>query len=101
MPHISLTRYIHSPWWKRRKQRYYRRHLKKCRVCGSKVQVQLHHLTYERMYQERDTDLVALCAVHHKQAHRAVDAGDCTLADSLEYLRRQRRLGPGRRRRVA
>lgn len=46
-----------------------------CAVCGSEGWDDLHHLTYDRMGQERHGDMVALCRPHHEQLHRAYDAG--------------------------
>ena len=33
----------------------------------------LHHLTYERLGDEDDDDLVPLCARHHRQLHRVLE----------------------------
>ncbi|PCC39122.1 hypothetical protein CIK66_10570 [Brachybacterium alimentarium] len=46
-----------------------------CAVCGSQEWDDLHHLSYDRMGQERHEDLVALCRPHHEEMHRAYDAG--------------------------
>ena len=42
-----------------------------CERCGNKVQgvVQLHHLTYARLGNELDEDLLALCASCHTSLH--------------------------------
>ncbi|MGO1258486.1 MAG: hypothetical protein ACTMII_06020 [Brachybacterium sp.] len=46
-----------------------------CEVCGEEDWDDLHHLTYDRMGEERHEDLVALCRPHHEGMHRAYDAG--------------------------
>ena len=45
-----------------------------CEVCGEEDWDDLHHLTYDRMGEERHEDLVALCRPHHEGMHRAYDA---------------------------
>ena len=41
----------------------------KCEICGSPHDLQVHHLTYERIGKERLEDLQVLCRYHHKKAH--------------------------------
>lgn len=41
----------------------------KCRVCGSNQNLQVHHVTYERLGHENPSDLVTLCATHHQAIH--------------------------------
>lgn len=43
--------------------------LNTCKVCGAKDEVTLHHLTYERLGNERDDDLIPLCWTHHGSFH--------------------------------
>jgi hypothetical protein len=43
----------------------------KCTKCGSKKDLQFHHLTYERLYKELLTDGVTLCKTCHKLGHEA------------------------------
>ena len=37
--------------------------------CESLGPLHVHHLTYERVGQERDDDLLVLCAEHHRRYH--------------------------------
>lgn len=47
---------------------------KVCSACGYVVPVvQLHHMSYERLGHELDSDLVALCPNCHKLVHKAKD----------------------------
>ncbi len=41
----------------------------KCEKCGSTHRLEVHHLTYERLGQEKLMDLQVLCSYHHKQVH--------------------------------
>ena len=38
-------------------------------VCGVKHRLQVHHLTYERLGNERDEDLKVLCWACHEREH--------------------------------
>jgi 5-methylcytosine-specific restriction endonuclease McrA len=42
----------------------------KCENCGEPYGLQVHHLTYERLGRELDTDLVVLCRQCHANEHR-------------------------------
>jgi hypothetical protein len=66
--------YIISDSWKQKKQElfdYYRLISKTicCSECGSQRYLQVHHLTYERLFSELLTDLAVLCRNCHKKAH--------------------------------
>lgn len=70
IPKMSYHVYITSSYWKRRKKQFYATHGKKCSVCGSKTNIQLHHKSYKHHYgKEPDHTLVALCAFHHHKFH--------------------------------
>jgi len=47
----------------------------RCAVCGTEDWEDLHHLTYDRLGDERHDDLVAVCRRHHDELHRAYEAG--------------------------
>lgn len=61
-------------WMRRRAQR-----LKiaggKCEACGSNKKIEVHHLTYARIYNESVEDLMALCYYHHRAAEECVAEG--------------------------
>jgi 5-methylcytosine-specific restriction endonuclease McrA len=38
----------------------------RCRLCGDETLLEVHHATYERIGNERDSDLVALCRECHR-----------------------------------
>lgn len=47
-----------------------------CLVCDREWSLRsghLHHLTYQRIGDEEDEDLVPLCAQHHRQLHRVLE----------------------------
>jgi hypothetical protein len=62
--------YLRSAEWKAKRAAVLKRD-KKCRSCGSTRKLQVHHLTYERIYRERLTDLTTLCEGCHRRVHRS------------------------------
>ena len=71
--------YIKSQVWLERRNKYFQTHEKRCYMCGSTQNIQLHHKTYERVGREPDDDLEPLCAECHKKVHEFVE--------SLQYLK--------------
>ena len=77
----QYAEYMASAAWHMRRRRWVEeeeQHTGKpvcCAVCASEEWDDLHHLTYDRMGQERHGDMVALCRPHHDQVHQAYDAG--------------------------
>lgn len=66
---------MNSPAWEARKRRYFRRHPKRCRRCGTEGRIALHHRTYVRLTVELDADLVPLCEPCHSDLHHAHRTG--------------------------
>ena len=60
--------YLQSKEWKQKRLRILRKAGFKCRKCGKKA-TEVHHETYERIFNERDTDLTALCRTCHDKKH--------------------------------
>ena len=65
----AYRRYLRSDAWAGRRERALRRAGGRCGRCGAGVPTEVHHLTYERLGDERDDDLLALCAPCHRGAH--------------------------------
>lgn len=62
--------YLASPHWADFGDRYRRAHGDPgCLVC-QKRPVQLHHVSYQRLGQERLEDVVPLCRFHHEEVHQ-------------------------------
>jgi len=67
----SLWRvYMQSPEWAARKAEYYSRHPKVCAACSATKPIHLHHMTYKRITEEIDSDLVPLCMSCHRAVHK-------------------------------
>ena len=65
----EYKQYLLSPHWVNFKKRYYKKHKKKCRHCGSKTGVQLHHKNYARLHKEKNGDVMPLCRACHLKEH--------------------------------
>ena len=74
--------YLASHAWHRRRKAWYAAWLTQhgtppvCLVCDREWSLRnghLHHLTYMRIGDEADRDLVSLCARHHRRLHEVLD----------------------------
>lgn len=61
--------YMRSKRWRNRRIAYFSKFGRKCAVCKGKHNVGLHHLSYERLGNEHDGDLIALCWHCHYRFH--------------------------------
>lgn len=61
--------YISSKKWEQRRNLFWQNHPKRCEACGTHSFIQLHHMDYEKLGDEPDNHLVALCSVHHADYH--------------------------------
>lgn len=94
---IPYNEYLQTAWWKQRRQLYISQHEsvfgKACSACGIEdgqiaiangnesdgiwIRYHLHHLTYERIGEEQDEDLMLVCspchnAIHYPDSHAAL-----------------------------
>ncbi len=100
---LPYAEYLLTPHWRRTRNTTLGRAGWTCQRCASNVALQVHHLTYERLGAERETDLEVLCqscheGLHHdesrqanvgvylKLASDAVRAGDRTFSDLTEAV---------------
>lgn len=65
----KYCRYLHSKWWKKRKEQALKAANYTCQICGSQVDLQVHHLNYENLGREKDNDLLVACEVCHIKRH--------------------------------
>ena len=61
--------YLNSRKWKRLRAKVLKRDHYRCTRCGYPKRLQVHHLTYDRIFHERLSDLVTLCARCHMREH--------------------------------
>ncbi|RKY08529.1 MAG: hypothetical protein DRP56_04010 [Planctomycetota bacterium] len=61
--------YLCSQWWGCVRRAKIREVGHKCEKCGFKHEIEVHHKTYERLGDERLSDLEVLCARCHNDEH--------------------------------
>lgn len=64
----SYSEYINGPAWKAKREEKLRQVGRRCECCGSTNKLEVHHLTYERLFNEDLNDLMVLCFYHHMAA---------------------------------
>lgn len=57
----SYQQYLNSNTWKKKRKRKLHQVGYKCEICSGTDNLQVHHLTYERIFQEPLSDLQVLC----------------------------------------
>lgn len=63
--------YISSKDWQKKRVECFKLFGKRCFVCKKDKEIHVHHKTYKRLFNEKvATDLVPLCAKHHKALHK-------------------------------
>lgn len=62
---------LRSEWWtKTVRPKILERAGGRCEYCGKSAELQVHHLTYKRLGEERPSDVMALCERCHEIADR-------------------------------
>jgi len=61
--------YLKSIAWRNKRIQAFRFHGRKCSICGAKRLLQVHHKTYDHIFNEPMEDLVVLCIPCHKKEH--------------------------------
>jgi len=63
--------YLNSKEWKDKREERLQIDNYRCVICKSKYNLQIHHLTYERIKEENIlTDLITLCGKCHQERHK-------------------------------
>lgn len=74
--YTNYADYIHSVRWYETRRRYRASDRPQdCQLCGGDKQIALHHLTYERVGNERLDDLLPLCNDCHQLVHALAARG--------------------------
>lgn len=69
MSYEAKQKYLKSVQWNFIRSLVLARDNHKCAVCGATHNLQVHHITYERLGNEQGSDLATLCATHHQAIH--------------------------------
>jgi 5-methylcytosine-specific restriction endonuclease McrA len=62
--------YLSSTKWRTKRKEVFAARGEKCEKCTSTTSLQIHHLTYENVFNEKLEDLQILCRSCHKKEHR-------------------------------
>jgi 5-methylcytosine-specific restriction endonuclease McrA len=65
----AYREYLKSNEWQHRRRQVLLRDAYVCRICGSEEDLHVHHLTYDRKFNEPLYDLVTVCEKCHKLIH--------------------------------
>lgn len=75
----KYERYLRSKEWRELKAYLIERRGLKCEICGKikkdPRQVNIHHITYKRLFNELPADLLILCIPCHKKQHPGCGGG--------------------------
>lgn len=75
---VQYQQYLDSPAWRQKRQERLEQDGHQCFRCRSAEQLEVHHITYERLGRERLTDLLTLCKRCHARDHgRDPDLPEC------------------------
>lgn len=69
--YLKYTKYLESDEWKEKRKLVAKDRNNTCELCGKSVLFgfHIHHLTYERIFNEDLDDLMFLCAECHSKVH--------------------------------
>lgn len=65
---VGYRKYISSHEWKKKRERAFEKLGKKCGRCGSTVNIEVHHRSYDNLYNESIIDVEIVCNGCHKRA---------------------------------
>lgn len=84
----EYSEYLHSDEWQRKRNRRLAMSGGRCEACGSNKRVEVHHLTYEHIYNEEMADLLPLCFLHHAAAEEMIRKGSLSRSGNPTKLAR-------------
>lgn len=88
----SYKAYLQSEEWKARRQHAIDLADGRCQVCYSPDDLEVHHRTYERLFEEAPLDLTVLCRDCHGLYHQRLAEHDDSGGPSLNPKAKRERL---------
>ena len=67
--HVNYDEYLASEHWQKTRLRGLKQADYRCALCNSAENLDVHHKTYERLWQELPSDLTVLCRECHGKYH--------------------------------
>lgn len=74
MSNVNYSEYIQSPEWRERAEKVRAEYDNRCYICGSSDNLHVHHISYKRLGNESERDVVCLCRDCHMKVHEIKDA---------------------------
>lgn len=75
------TEYLRSAHWIWRRGQYLRG-VYYCELCRFRPAVEVHHVSYEHLKRERDSDLLGLCRICHGRLHKRPSGDEAAANDN-------------------
>lgn len=66
---VRYLDYLKSPAWRAKREDKLKSANRQCQICRSEYDLQVHHLTYKNLYNEKRKDLIVLCEPCHIKYH--------------------------------
>lgn len=88
---LPYEQYLQTRWWTGRRNQALREAQYRCEVCESKRQLQVHHVTYERLGCELPEDLAVVCrgchlGHHHNETQTGIGIYTRVLSDAIRDM---------------
>ena len=85
----EYEQYLQSDDWQEKRAQCFNRFGKRCSICSSTKQLNVHHKTYKRFGNEKvEVDLIPLCKKHQKNLRRYCKQNDLNVwVGSQKYLK--------------
>ena len=81
---IRYYEYLESTEWKQTRAQRIEIDGHKCKICGTEYDLQVHHITYERVYNENvSNDLITLCNSCHHRLHEQLEEYTCRFKEII------------------
>jgi hypothetical protein len=84
----GYAEYLESNHWRGFRARYLAVYKPTCRKCRSSEGIELHHVTYARLGNERPDDIEPLCRKHHEAHHEMIRRIDYASRESQKAKNR-------------
>jgi NAD-dependent SIR2 family protein deacetylase len=91
----KYKKYLKSDKWKKIKETILDRDCHKCVICGvglSNRNVNIHHLNYENIYDEKREDLISLCNDCHEDIHKSKMTFNSYLKKIKEIKKKEKKI---------
>lgn len=82
----EYSTYLHSEAWQRKRAQRLAISQYRCAACTDRRAIDVHHLTYARIFNEDMEDLLPLCRVHHDVAEELIHGGKLPRSGDVLFL---------------